>query len=361
MLTDNSFYAEDVNYVLCQSGIDWEKFRNKSVFITGATGLIGAFAVNVLSQADEKFGLGIKLHLLIRSETKAQRLFGKRVENFILHTGDVETIGGIDTDVDYFIHAASQTSSKGFVDTPVETFRTSVAGTMNMLEAARSSGTKKFIFLSTMEVYGTPSDDRKISEDMKVSMLSSNVRNCYPISKIAAENLCCDYASEYGMDIAVFRLTQTFGPGIDYNDGRVFAEFARCAVEDRDIVLKTKGETKRSYLYTADAVAAILMVLTKENHGFEIYNAANEDTYCSIYEMAQLVAKECAGGRISVRIEEPKDIAGFGYAPTLCMNLDTQKLRRLGWNPSVGLKEMFVNLCRSMEETSENRNIELKY
>ncbi len=356
MLTDNSFYAEDVSCVLRRGGINWDKLRDKSVFVTGATGLIGAFVVNVLSEADEKFGLGIKLHLLVRSPEKAEKLFGDKIKRYAVHIGNVETFGGADENINYFIHAASQTSSKGFVETPVETFTTSVAGTMNMLNAARRSEADKFIFLSTMEVYGTPSDDRKIREDMKVSTLPSNVRNCYPISKIAAENLCCSYAAEYGMDIAVFRLTQTFGPGIDYSDGRVFAEFARCAIEGRDIILKTKGETKRSYLYTADAAAAILTVLTGEEHGFELYNAANEETYCSIYEMAQLVAAECAEGRISVRIEEPENIASLGYAPTLCMNLDTRKLRKLGWNPSIGLKEMFVNLCRSMEEECENRN-----
>ena len=145
----------------------------------------------------------------------------------------------------------------------------------------------------------------------------------------------------------VVRLTQTFGPGVEYNDGRVFAEFARCAIEGRNIVLNTKGETKRNYLYTGDAADAIFTVLAAGQAG-EAYNAANEDTYCSIYEMACLVAKECAGGRIGVEIKERADAARLGYAPTLHMNLDTSKLRSLGWQPQVGLAEMYSRTIQAL-------------
>lgn len=77
------------------------------------------------------------------------------------------------------------------------------------------------------------------------------------------ECICKAYSVQYRLPINIVRLTQTFGPGVEYNDGRVFAEFARCLVEHRDIILHTKGETKRNYLYTADAVRAILIVLLR--------------------------------------------------------------------------------------------------
>jgi nucleoside-diphosphate-sugar epimerase len=143
-------------------------------------------------------------------------------------------------------------------------------------------------------------------------------------------------------------LTQTFGPGVRYNDGRVFAEFARCAIEGRDIVLHTKGETKRSYLYTEDAVNAILTVLINGGVG-EAYNAANEETYCSIYEMAELVATKCAYGKIQVKIEE-EDTSTFGFAPTLHLNLDTGKLQKLGWVPQTTLIDMYYQLISSMNK-----------
>ena len=151
---------------------------------------------------------------------------------------------------------------------------------------------------------------------------------------------------EYDIPVNVVRLTQTFGRGVDYNDGRVFAEFARCVIEKRDIVLHTKGETRRNYLYTQDAVNAILTVLIKGKNG-EAYNAANEDTYCSIYDMAQMFAKRCAHGEIKVRIEI-EDESKYGFAPVLKMNLDATKLKSLGWEAAVGLEDMFHILIQDM-------------
>jgi nucleoside-diphosphate-sugar epimerase len=75
----------------------------------------------------------------------------------------------------------------------------------------------------------------------------------------------------------ILRATQTFGPGVKYEDGRVFAEFMRCAVEKRNIVLKSDGSTERCYLYTADAVSAILVALLKGEPG-QAYTVANKDT-----------------------------------------------------------------------------------
>ena len=179
-----------------------------------------------------------------------------------------------------------------------------------------------------------------------------SVRSCYPEVKRLCENMCAGYVSQYGVPAKIIRLTQTFGEGVKYDDKRVFAEFARCAVEGRDIVLKTKGETRRNYLYTDDAAEAILTVLDKGVAG-EAYNAANEDTYCSIREMAELVAGKCSGGKIKVRIEET-DSTKLGYAPTLHMNLDTGKLQALGWHPTIGLEEMYNRLIADFSKGSRS-------
>lgn len=133
-----------------------------------------------------------------------------------------------------------------------------------------------------------------------------SVRACYPESKRMCENLCACYMKEYGVPVNIVRLTQTFGPGVEYDDGRIFAELARCVIEKRDIVLHTKGETKRNYLFTKDAVNAIITVLLHGENG-QAYNAANEETYCSILEMANMVAKKCGKGDIKVKIELEKE------------------------------------------------------
>lgn len=254
---------------------------------------------------------------LVRDEAKAKRIFQDiDCSNISFFKGDVRSPISIEAPIDYIIHAASETSSKAFINAPVQVIEIAITGTKNMLELAHQKNVKGFVYLSSMEVYGTPHDDDKIFETHGTDLDTMNVRTSYPESKRLCESLCTAYASERNVPAKVVRLTQTFGPGVQYNDGRIFAELSRCAIEGRDIMLHTKGETKRSYLYTLDAATAILTVLTKGKSG-EAYNTANEDSYCSIYEMAKL-------------------------------NLDTSKLKNLGWQATTDLKSMFEKTIRSM-------------
>lgn len=321
--------------------------ENECVLITGATGLIGKTIIKDIVEYNKSSSDPINIVAVIRNQEKANRIFGSNVPGLTYVVGDISTVDLSNIHADYIIHAASQTSSKAFVNNPVETTFVAIDGTRHLLEFARmQKNLKRFIYLSTMEVYGTPQTDEKINENQGTDINTMNVRSCYPESKRMCENLCTSYMNEYGVPVNVLRLIQTFGPGVDYNDSRVFAEFARCVIENRDIILKTAGLTKRSYLYTEDAVSAILTVMEKGMIG-EAYNAANESTYCSIREMAELVANKVADGKISVKIEE-QDISKFGYAPTLRMNLDSSKLRALGWMPKTGLEEMYKKMIATM-------------
>ncbi|WP_405324086.1 NAD-dependent epimerase/dehydratase family protein [Fibrobacter sp.] len=321
----------------------FKEIESRTLFISGATGLIGSTLIRTIS----KNAPSAKIIAFVRDEVKAKQIFQDiDCSNISFFKGDVRSPICIEAPIDYIIHAASETSSKAFIDTPVQVIEIAIAGTKNMLELACQKNVKGFVYLSSMEIYGTPHNDDKIFETHGTDLDTMNVRTSYPESKRLCESLCTAYASERNVPTKVVRLTQTFGPGVQYNDGRIFAELSRCAIEGRDIVLRTKGETKRSYLYTLDAATAILTVLTKGKPG-EAYNAANEDSYCSIYEMAQLVAQEIAQNRIQVKIEE-SDISRFGYAQTLHMNLDTSKLNNLGWQATTDLKSMFEKTIQSM-------------
>lgn len=257
----------------------------------------------------------------------------------------MEQLPEVEEDIDYIIHGANPTSSRYFIDHPVETLHTAVYGTDNLLQLAVEKRVKSFVFLSTMETYGTPGKGTRITEENCGQFDTTTIRNCYPLGKQVCENLCCSYLSEYHVPVKIARLTQTFGPGVRYDDGRVFAEFARCAIEHRNIVLKTRGETERDYLYTGDAVSAILTILLNGEDG-QAYTVANEETYCSVYEMASLVA-----GRYGIQVEiQEQDVLSQGYANTLYMDLDTTKLQKLGWKPQVGLEEMFDRMIRSMKK-----------
>ena len=325
-----------------------ERLDRTRVLITGASGLIG---INLIKHIHE-IAPACQIIALVHSLEKAKRALPEAEWLTIIET-DVNQPVSVEGRIDYVIHGASITSSKMFVDAPVETILTSVNGTRNMLELARQKQVRSFVFLSTMEVYGAPATDDRITEEAACSLDTMQKRSSYSESKRLCETMCEAYHAEYGVPAKVIRLTQTIGPGIDYHDGRVFAEFARCVIEKRNIVLCTQGETKRSYLSADDTASAILTVLLKGEDG-QAYNAANEATYCSVYEMAKLVAHACANDEISVEIQLD-DVSKYGYAQVLRMNLDTTKLRMLGWTTNVDLVQMFQLLIEDMKRYADSQ------
>lgn len=323
-----------------------DMLRNANVLITGASGLIGQNLIRYI----HKNAPSCHVIALVHSIEKAKQVFSD-VDGLTLIEADVNAPLCLAENIDYIIHGASITSSKAFVEKPVDTIFTAVNGTRNLLELAHQKQVRSFVFLSTMEVYGAPATDDKISENAACSLDTMQIRSSYPESKRLCETMCAAYHVEYGVPAKVIRLTQTIGPGIDYNDGRVFAEFARCVIEKKNIVLHTKGETKRCYLSADDAASAILTVLLKGEDG-QAYNAANEATYCSIYEMGKLVSDKFCGGEIDVVIQE-EDFHQFGYAPELKMNLDTSRLRALGWEAKDSLTDMYMQLIASLEHVEK--------
>lgn len=348
MWIDNAIFKEDMEYVSACESIDWLKLANKTILVTGATGLIGSTIVSALLFAGKVRNLNIHVIALVRDLNKAKKQFAKQLDfsdvlSFV--EGSVEILPAISDPVDYIIHGASPTASAFFIEHPVETINIAVQGTTNLLNLAVEKATKGFVYLSSMEVYGAPHTDDVIEETQGTTIDTMSVRSSYPEAKRLCECLCASYASQYGLCATVVRLAQTFGPGVDVNDKRVFAEFARCAINKQDIVLQTAGTSKRCYLYTADAVTAILTVLTRGESG-NAYNAANSNTYCSIVEMANMVARELTHGEIKVLV--PSDGRhDKKFPPPHLLNLGVEKIHYLGWNQMTGLLEMFRRMIHT--------------
>lgn len=334
---------------LAQSPILDALEENASILVTGATGLIGSqilWALACHSAAKDK---KLRLLALVRSEEKARAAFRDLLEAGLvtLWVGDVVEPLELQQDVDYILHGASATSSRFFVEKPVETIMTALRGTRNVLELARQKQVKKVVYLSSLEVYGTPDGSKAyISETDYGYIDPMQVRSSYSEGKRMAECMCVAYAKEYGVPVVVARLSQTFGAGVSYEDGRVFAEFARCALEKRDIVLHTQGNTLRTYCYLRDAVRGLFCLMLRGEPG-QAYNVTNMETAITIRDMAELVCGLTQG--IRVTFDLPEDLASFGYNPEMVIRLDSSKLERLGWKPEVGIREMFLRLIGSME------------
>ncbi|MCD7826542.1 MAG: NAD-dependent epimerase/dehydratase family protein [Clostridiaceae bacterium] len=337
---------------LAADGFPTEQMKGCTVLVTGATGLIGSQAVKALACCNRLRDTGIEILASVRSEEKAKKVFGN-----LLDRGDVKLVLGDISEpiqysgrVDYIIHGASPTSSRFFVNNPVETILIAINGTKNVLEFAKRKEIKGMVYLSSLEVYGTPDENAGlIAEDYYGYIDPLQIRSSYSEGKRINECLCASYAAEYQVPVKIARLSQTFGAGVEYQDGRVFAEFMRCAMEKKDIVLHTAGKTVRSYCYTKDAVSALFYIMLKGNVG-EAYNVTNRDTRISICDMAQLVCDTFPEAGISVTFDMPEDVSSFGYNPEMIVALDNTKLCALGWQATTDLAGMFRKMRLSIEQ-----------
>lgn len=321
-----------------------KSLQGQSFIVTGATGLIGSCLVRRLQELNRAEGLGIHVICVVRNVAKAEAMFGKESDEISYYEYDFASDKPFcpPQHADYLVHLAAPTASKYFVEQPVETFCTTLFGTQQVLRYAEQQGKqlKGMLYVSTLEMYGTVLDDSKpLTEDCQGYLDPMQARSSYPMAKRAAECLCHAYSAEHGVRVMTARLAQTFGEGITENDNRVFAQFARSARADEDIVLHTEGKLCRCYCYTADAVEAMLYILLRGESGMA-YNVANEETYISIRDMAEMVCREF-GKKMKVRIELKE---GMGYSPTTYLRLDTSRLKALGWRPTHNLKEMFETI-----------------
>lgn len=345
----NKTLAEDIRMLAEQYG-GVSELRGKTFLITGATGLIGSCLVRFLQMLNSEYDAGIRIIAIVRNEAKTISMFGQSDNALHYYVYDFIETSCFQPDIsaDYIVHLAGPTASRFFADHPAATMRTIVDGTRVILDFARSCRAKAVVFASSLEVYGTITDDNSsLTEPMLGYIDTADPRSSYPVAKRAAEALCHAYAHEYGVPVRIARLAQTFGAGIADDDNRVFAQFARAVVNNSDIILHTSGTLSRCYCYTTDAVDAILCLLLKGNDG-EVYNVANEDTYISIMEMAQMVCDTFMAGKHPVVMLRQ----GMGYSPATKLRLNAAKLRSLGWKPRYGLTEMFARLIAT-QNTAE--------
>lgn len=342
---------DDLNYI-ANSEIPFKQFKNSTILVTGATGLIGASLIRALLCANRIKKLKLKVIAFARNREKAEKIFGNILErkDISLVIGDVNEKMHVTQNIDYIFHCACITASKHMISYPVETILTSVDGTKNVLFLAKEKKSKSVVYLSSMEIYGNIESDNVTEKELGyIDPLA--VRSNYPESKRLCENMCIAFYTEYGVPVKIARLAQTFGAGILEDENRVFAQFARSAMTGKNIILHTKGKSEGNYCYLRDAIVGLLYIMVKGENG-EAYNVSNPNTHISISAMAEMVCERIANGAINIRYEIPDDNS-FGYAADTKMKLNSDKLQKTGWKPKVDLEEMYKRMIRSMEVNNE--------
>ena len=338
----NRILQKDINQFASTFGLTSD-LKDSTFLVTGATGLIGSILIHCLIELKQN----IRIIAPVRNLKKAKTVLDINADKVELIECELldfnyNQLSG----VDYIVHCAAPTSSRFFVEKPVETFNIIINSTSELLKFAKTNTIKSFVYLSSLEVYGEVANGEDgVTEEQQGYWDPTNIRSSYPIAKRASETLCCLYAKEFNVPVKIARLTQTTGAGISKDDNRVIAQFARLAVNNEDIILHTTGESARPYCYTTDCIAAILYILLKGQNG-EAYNVANEDTYISARKMAEFVCDRI-NPNINVRMELDDKL---GYAPASKLRLSTQKLAAIGWKPQYGLFDIFSKLCKYLNE-----------
>lgn len=328
-------------------------FGGSTLLVTGATGLIGSLCVRAAVEHNRQYKEPVSVIAMVRSEEKAKRMF----DDELSEAGAIPHVRYLIHDImkplpdalvcDYIIHTANSTSSKFFITNPVDVIESIYLGTKNVLSYAAQHPVSGVVYLSSMEVYGRVDTDVRVHEDDLGYLDIQNVRSCYSEGKRHAELLCKCYAVQHSVPVTVARLAQTFGAGIPATENRVFAQFARSAIQGENIVLHTKGLSVGNYCYTRDTVRALFLLLKRGERG-ESYNVVNEETTRTIADMAKMVAEKFSNGRSQVVFDIPEGNE-YGYAPDTQLRLCADKIKALGWQAKVGLEEMYKRMIPDLQ------------
>lgn len=339
-ILDNDLYKNDVDKISNLDFIDYNKLKNKSIFISGATGMIGSFLVDVLMNKNNQKKLNCKIYALGRNKQNAEKRFNKYKDNpfFNFIEADINNNLRIKeiNDIDYVLHLASNTHPKAYSTDPIGTIMTNIIGTQNMLDFAIEHNCKRFAFASTCEIYGENRGDVEKFDEKYCGYIDCNsMRAGYPEGKRCGEALCQAYIKQKNMDIVIPRLTRTFGPTMLMDDTKAISQFLKNGIRKENIVLKSEGKQYYSYTYVADAVSGLLLVLLSGKNG-EAYNIADESCDIKLKDLAKMIA-DCSNAKVV--FELPDEIERAGFSKATKARLDNKKIKELNWKCMYSLED----------------------
>ena len=320
----------DVNY-------QWEKLRNRTILVTGATGSIGQVIIDVLMRLNLVNSYKCNIMAVSRSAVKAEKMFRDYWNNeyFKFFSMNVSEAVNIDEKIDYILHAASNTHPLQYAQDPIGTITTNVFGTYHLLSLAYKNNSE-FLLFSSVEIYGENNMGIEMFDEKDMGYLDcATLRAGYPESKRLAESMCYAFARQLGIKFKIARLARVYGLTMTSQDSKAIAQFLKNGLNHQNIILKSEGNQLYSYVYVMDCVSGILAVLLNGANG-EVYNISGTDSAIVLKDLAQMIAEEF---NVSVVHELPTQIEKEGFSKATKAVLKNEKLISLGWSEKTNIKE----------------------
>jgi UDP-glucuronate decarboxylase len=294
------------------------------ILVTGGAGFLGShLSDRLLADGHEVVCLD---SFFTGTRVNIEHLLGNSRFELVRH--DVQQ--PLTMEVDQIYHLACPASPIHYQRNPVRTIRTAVEGTLNLLEVAREARARMLI-ASTSEVYGDPLQHPQ-QEGYWGNVNPVGPRACYDEGKRCAESLATSYAMQYGVEVRIARIFNTYGPRVHENDGRVVSNFIVQALRGEPITIFGEGKQTRSFCYVSDLVDG-LQRLMASGHGSDPVNLGNPRE-TSMLELATLILRLTGSTSKLVHLPLPED------DPTR-RKPDIARAQELlgGWTPRVGLEE----------------------
>ena len=356
---ENSLFQEDIQKVALKD-LPWDRLRDKSLLISGATGLIGSFLVDVIMYRNMKKNMNCKIYALSRNVNKAQERFAEFLHDNLFKYVSYDINIPLNEDkfpkVSYALHLASNTHPVAYATDPIGTITTNIIGIKNMLDFCNKNAVERFLFASSNEIYGENRGDVELfSEDYCGYINCNTIRAGYSESKRCSEALCQAYIKQKDVDVVIARLTRSYGPTMLKSDTKAISQFINKAIQNENVVLKSEGMQYYSYTYVADAVSGLLTVLLKGNCG-EAYNIADKSSDIRLCDLAKMIAGVCDR---KVIFEIPDEVEKTGYSTATKARLNGNKLIKLGWCPDYSIEDGIKRTIEILKNSHEmQREIE---
>lgn len=283
---------EDLLHILKHTETIWDAFKNKSIFITGATGFFGKWLLESFIFINNKLSLNASICALSRNpeafleeypfykDEPAIRFIKGDIKNFVFPEGVFQ----------FVIHAATDTDAKINAENPLLMLDTITEGTKRVLNFAKNQPIEAFLLTSSGAIYGKqPENITHIDEFDSFKIELNNPNSAYAEGKRIAELYCSIYYKQFSIPVKIARCFAFVGPYLPLDKHFAIGNFILNGLNNEDIIIKGDGTPYRSYLYASDLTVWLWIILLNGKSNIP-YNVGSDEDY-SIEQLAGLVNK----------------------------------------------------------------------